>query len=71
MKMTSADLLRLKVVDKIIDEPAGGAHQDPDEAARLVSSAIHLSLRDLLRMTPDELAEDRYKRFRALGAFLA
>jgi acetyl-CoA carboxylase alpha subunit len=28
-------------------------------------------LRELLRMTPDELAEDRYKRFRALGAFLA
>jgi acetyl-CoA carboxylase carboxyl transferase subunit alpha len=71
MKMTSSDLLRLKVVDKIIDEPAGGAHQDPDEAARLVSSAIHVALRDLLRMTPDELAEDRYKRFRALGAFLA
>jgi acetyl-CoA carboxylase carboxyl transferase subunit alpha len=71
MKMTSADLLRLKVVDKVIDEPAGGAHQDPDEAARLVSSAIHVALRDLLRMTPDELADDRYKRFRALGAFLA
>jgi len=71
MKMTSSDLLRLKVVDKVIDEPAGGAHQDPDEAARLVSSAIHVALRDLLRMTPDELAEDRYKRFRALGAFLA
>ena len=35
------------------------------------SSAIHVALRDLLRMTPDELAEDRYKRFRALGAFLA
>jgi acetyl-CoA carboxylase carboxyl transferase subunit alpha len=71
MKMTSSDLLRLKVVDKIIEEPAGGAHQDPDEAARLVSSAIHVALRELLRMTPDELADDRYKRFRALGAFLA
>ena len=71
MKMTAPDLLRLKVVDKMIDEPAGGAHQDPDEAARLVSSGIHIALRDLLRMTPDELADDRYKRFRALGAFLA
>jgi acetyl-CoA carboxylase carboxyl transferase subunit alpha len=71
MKMTAPDLLRLKVVDKVIDEPAGGAHQDPDEAARLVGSGIHNALRELLRMTPDELAEDRYKRFRALGAFLA
>src|SRR6202142_1528090 len=71
MKMTAPDLLRMKVVDKIIDEPAGGAHQDPDSAARLVGAAIHGALRDLLRMTPDELQDDRYKRFRALGAFLA
>jgi len=71
MKMTAPDLLRLKVVDRIIDEPAGGAHQDPDDAAHRVSAAIHVALRDLLRLTPDELQDDRYKRFRALGAFLA
>ncbi len=71
MKMTAPDLLRLKVVDRIIDEPAGGAHQDPDSAAQRVGSAIHLALRDLLRLTPDELQDDRYERFRALGAFLA
>jgi len=71
MKMTAPDLLRLKVVDKMIDEPAGGAHQDPDAAARLVGSAIWSSLRELLRMTPDELQNDRYDRFRALGAFVA
>jgi acetyl-CoA carboxylase carboxyl transferase subunit alpha len=71
MKMTAPDLLRLKVVDRIVDEPAGGAHQDPDHAARIVSKAIGDALRDLLRMTPDELAEDRYARFRAIGAFLA
>jgi len=71
MKMTAPDLLRLKVVDRIVDEPAGGAHQDPDAAARLVAKAISDALRGLLRMTPDELAEDRYARFRAIGAFLA
>ena len=71
MKMTAPDLLRLKVVDRIVDEPAGGAHQDPDAAARLVAKAISDALRELLRMTPDELAEDRYARFRAIGAFLA
>ena len=71
MKMTAPDLLRLKVVDKIIDEPAGGAHQDPDAAAKLVGAEIWSALRELLRMTPDRLADDRYKRFRALGAFQA
>ena len=69
--MTAPDLLRLEVVDRVVDEPAGGAHQDPDAAARLVGAAIWASLRELLRLTPDELQNDRYDRFRALGAFLA
>jgi len=71
MKMTAPDLLSLRVVDRVIDEPAGGAHQDPDLAARFVGQAISETLRELLRMTPTELADDRYKRFRALGAFTA
>jgi len=69
MKMTAPDLLRLKVVDRVVDEPAGGAHQDPDVAAERVGAAIHASLRELGRMTPDAIREDRYKRFRSLGAF--
>jgi acetyl-CoA carboxylase carboxyl transferase subunit alpha len=71
MKMTAPDLLELRVVDRIIDEPPGGAHQDHDGAAELVGKAISETLRQLLRMTPDELVEDRYKRFRGLGAFVA
>ena len=71
MKMTAPDLFRLKVVDKVVDEPAGGAHQDPDAAAKLVGDAIWSALRELVRMTPDALADDRYQRFRALGAFVA
>jgi acetyl-CoA carboxylase carboxyl transferase subunit alpha len=71
MKMTAPDLLHLKVVDRIIDEPAGGAHHDVQTAARFIDVAIHDTLRELLAMTPKELIEDRYKRFRALGAFVA
>src|SRR5689334_17369156 len=71
MKITAPDLLALNVVDRIVEEPAGGAHQDSIAAARLVSVALGETLNDLLRMTPDELVEDRYKRFRALGAFVA
>ena len=69
--MTAPDLLRLGVVDRIVEEPAGGAHQDHDGAARLVSSAIASALRDLEAMTGDELVEDRYRRFRAMGAVVA
>src|ERR1700677_3251254 len=47
MKMTAPDLLRLGVVDRVVDEPAGGAHQDHDEAARHVEAAIASALGDL------------------------
>jgi acetyl-CoA carboxylase carboxyl transferase subunit alpha len=71
MKMTAPDLLRLGIVDRVIDEPAGGAHQDPDAAGRLVETAIAETLRDLDALDPGELVEDRYRRFRKMGAYLA
>jgi acetyl-CoA carboxylase carboxyl transferase subunit alpha len=71
MKMTAPDLFRLGVVDKVIDEPAGGAHQDIEKAASLVEQAIAEALKDLDALSGDELADDRYRRFRALGAYVA
>jgi acetyl-CoA carboxylase carboxyl transferase subunit alpha len=71
MKMTAPDLLRLGIVDRVVDEPAGGAHQDPDAAARMVETAIAETLRDLDALDPGELVEDRYQRFRKMGAYLA
>jgi len=70
LKMTAPDLLRLRVVDRIVEEPAGGAHQDVEAAARLVDHALHHALTELLAKTPSELVEDRYERFRNLGAFV-
>jgi len=69
LRITAPELLNLKVVDRVIDEPAGGAHQDPEGAARLVDKSLNEALADLLTRTPDELVRDRYERFRALGAF--
>jgi acetyl-CoA carboxylase carboxyl transferase subunit alpha len=71
LKMTAPDLVRLGVVDRIVDEPAGGAHQDADGAARLVEAAIADALRELEPLGSDELVEDRYRRFRRMGAFVA
>ena len=67
LKMTAPDLLRLGVVDTIVDEPAGGAHRDHDEAALQLGAAFHDTLASLDRLSPAELAEDRYQRFRKLG----
>jgi len=71
LKMTAPDLLRLGIVDRIVDEPAGGAHQDPDAAARLLDAALADALKELDHLSPDELVEDRYRRFRRMGAFVA
>jgi acetyl-CoA carboxylase carboxyl transferase subunit alpha len=69
LKITAPHLLELGVVDEVISEPAGGAHTDPDEAARLVDRSLSAMLSDLCGLSPDELCEDRYRRFRRLGAF--
>jgi acetyl-CoA carboxylase carboxyl transferase subunit alpha len=69
LKITAPDLLRLGVVDAVVEEPAGGAHQDHDEAAIRLDRAIAAQLEALSALSPDALADDRYRRFRALGAF--
>lgn len=70
LKMTATDLLALKVVDEIVEEPAGGAHQDHDDAARRIDEAITRHLDELSRLSPEGLRNARYDRFRSLGAFI-
>jgi acetyl-CoA carboxylase carboxyl transferase subunit alpha len=68
MRMTAPELLKLGVVDKIVNEPAGGAHRDHAGAAKLVGDAIEDALRELEPLSNEQLIEDRYARFRRLGA---
>ena len=69
LRITAPELLELGVVDRVVEEPAGGAHQDPTAAARLVDAALGQALTELRRLTPEQLVQDRYDRFRKLGAF--
>jgi acetyl-CoA carboxylase carboxyl transferase subunit alpha len=71
LKITAPDLLKLGVVDAVVDEPAGGAHQDHDAAAALLDKALSAHLEQLSALDPDALCDDRYRRFRDLGAFVA
>ena len=71
LKITAPDLLQLGVVDAVVDEPTGGAHQDHDDAAVRLDRALWAQLTALDGLTPDELVDDRYRRFRALGTFVA
>jgi acetyl-CoA carboxylase carboxyl transferase subunit alpha len=68
MRMTAPELLRLGVVDRVVSEPPGGAHRDHAGAAKAVGDAIEEALGELEGLTREQLAEDRYARFRRLGA---
>jgi acetyl-CoA carboxylase carboxyl transferase subunit alpha len=59
----------LGVIDAIVPEPEGGAHIDPDEAARLLGQNIREALDDLENLAPEELRRRRRARFRSLGVF--
>src|SRR3954452_18820531 len=61
--------LELGVVDEIVPEPVGGAHIDPDLAARMLGQALRSSLADLHGIPGDDLRRRRRARFRSLGVF--
>jgi acetyl-CoA carboxylase carboxyl transferase subunit alpha len=67
MKITAEDLLALGVVDRIVPEPAGGAHSDPEAAIEAVGDAIEDELEALEPLSPDELRIQRADRFYAIG----
>lgn len=71
LKITAPQLLELGVVDAIVDEPPGGAHQDYKMAADLLGRAVFQHLTELSELSREELRDDRYRRFRALGSFIA
>jgi acetyl-CoA carboxylase carboxyl transferase subunit alpha len=61
--------LELGVIDGIVPEPEGGAHTDPDEAARLLGESLRESLEELESVAPDDLKRRRRAKFRALGVY--
>jgi len=71
LKLTAQDLLRLGMIDDIIPEPAEGAHSDWDLAAKNVGDTLEMQLKELGAMSAEELADQRYEKFRAMGAFFS
>jgi acetyl-CoA carboxylase carboxyl transferase subunit alpha len=69
LKLTAQDLLKLEVVDEIVDEPEGGAHRDYETAAYNLGGALRKNLKELLDQPIDQLLKKRYNKFRALGNF--
>ncbi len=69
LKLTARDLSELGLVDRIVREPPGGAHEDPNAAAELLAAAVERELDALASMSGEALVEQRYSKFRTMGAF--
>ena len=69
LKITGKHLMELKLADAIIQEPKGGAHTDLKAAANNLKTAILENLAELQKMTAEEILQDRYDKFRAMGEF--
>jgi acetyl-CoA carboxylase carboxyl transferase subunit alpha len=69
LKITSADLMHLGIIDEILPEPIGGAHADPLKAAEILKQNLLKHLDELNQMTSQQRRELRYQKFRAIGVF--
>jgi acetyl-CoA carboxylase carboxyl transferase subunit alpha len=69
MRITATDLKKFGIIDEIVPEPPGGAHADPAKAAELLRPYLDKALKELQKVKPSALPEERYKKFRRMGVF--
>ena len=69
LKPTAPDLLELGVIDKVVKEPSGGAHQNYDEAAKLLRESIEVELTELEKLSPEQLVDARIEKYSNMGFY--
>ena len=69
LKITSEDLLGLDIIDGIVKEPLGGAHNDYEAIGNELKCAIMKEINALKSVEPNKLRDDRYNKFRRMGVF--
>lgn len=70
LRLTSKHLAKFGIIDDVIPEPIGGAHRDPREMGTTLKSYLLRYLRELRQLTPEQLLNARYEKFRRLGEFI-
>jgi len=68
MKITAQDLLELSIIDGVIAEAQGGAHNGKEETATNIKKYIIKALEELTQMSKEELKNQRYEKFRRIGS---
>jgi acetyl-CoA carboxylase carboxyl transferase subunit alpha len=69
LKLTAQDLLQFRIIDEIIPEPLGGAHQDPDAAGEALREALLRHQGELRRSRPEKLIRRRAEKYAGMGVF--
>ncbi len=69
LKLTAPDLLEQKIIDRIIEEPLGGAHKNHQAAADTLKSALLEELEKLVSIKPEKLIEERLEKFGSMGEY--
>jgi acetyl-CoA carboxylase carboxyl transferase subunit alpha len=69
LKLTSNDLLSFHIIDEVIPEPVGGAHQDPDAAGESLRESLIRHLGELRKLRPEKLVRRRAEKYAAMGVF--
>ena len=67
LRLTATDLLEQKIIDRIVPEPPGGAHRNPQQAAAILKDTLLEELRPLVKMKTDKLIEHRIEKFSVMG----
>jgi acetyl-CoA carboxylase carboxyl transferase subunit alpha len=71
LRITSNDLMELKLIDAIVPEPEGGAHFNHEAAAAALDPFLSLALAELSKLTSKQLLDQRYDKFRRMGQFFS
>ena len=69
MGITASLLKSLGLIDKVVNEPVGGAHRDPRAMAQSLKRALQDALRQVTDLSPSELLERRFRRLMSYGKF--
>ena len=69
LKLTAADMKKLKLIDEIVKEPAGGAHSDREKAFDIVRKQIVKNYQELQKLSPTELVKKRMEKYSNMGVF--
>ena len=69
LKLTASDMKKMKLIDEIVKEPSGGAHSDREKTFEIVRNKIQKHFRDLKKLSPEELVEQRMEKYNSMGVY--